>query len=413
MQSRLNPTDRKVLSWAAAVFVLLAVATLAFTPPARAQQSGSPSSYSYSPGGSAAAYLLLRRSGFSVQRWEEPPLRLAEFGRGRQSNEPRSMLILAEPDHYPTRPQRRALLQFLRNGGRVLFCGGSLPGFFEGVKLSDQTGGFITKIFPAELPVALARNAPAISMRPTAFWGRLDSSQLPVYGDRDKPVVVLWRIGAGELIWWAAATPLTNQGIRANSNLQLFLNTVASPGGPLHIYWDEYFHGEQSSLWAYIGRTPVRWALLQIVLLAAAVIFTFSRRSGPLLGPAPVSRLAPLEFVETLGGLYQTAGATSVALDIRYRRLRLHVLQKLGLPPAALNQDIAEAAALRLGWDREDFAQLLARAQTASHPPNVPWPRALVLTQQMQTYLHRLAPVHALHAERITEHRTVALSTKP
>src|SRR2546422_4760103 len=36
--------------------------------------------------------------------------------------------------------------------------------------------------------------------------------------------------GKGQVIWWAAATPLSNAGIRQRGNLNLFLNSVGPPG---------------------------------------------------------------------------------------------------------------------------------------------------------------------------------------
>ena len=58
-----------------------------------------------------------------------------------------------------------------------------------------------------------------------------------------------------------------------------------------------------------LRKTPLPWAGWQIALAFAALLFTFSRRSGPLRMPLQESRLSPLEFVDTLGDLYQSAHA--------------------------------------------------------------------------------------------------------
>ena len=130
-----------------------------------------------------------------------------------------------------------------------------------------------------------------------------------------------------------ARRPLTNAGIVRAGNLELFLNSMAGPSGePLSIYWDEYFHGARGSLWSYIAATPLPWGMLQIALLMLALMFTFSRRSGPIVQPAAVSRLSPLEFVETMGGLYQRAHAAPIAVAAAYRLLRLELIRRLGFP---------------------------------------------------------------------------------
>ena len=138
-------------------------------------------------------------------------------------------------------------------------------------------------------------------------------------------------MGAGEILWWAGATPLTNAGLRRDGNLRLFLNTVSNTA-PLTVYWDEYFHGQRASLWSYFDGTPVPWGILQAFVIALAVLFTYSRRSGPIVKPAPVSRLSPLEFVDAVGSLYQSARAGSVAVAVSYRRLRVQLSQRMGFP---------------------------------------------------------------------------------
>ncbi len=97
------------------------------------------------------------------------------------------------------------------------------------------------------------------------------------------------------------------------------------------ILCDEYIHGYRQTLAASIAHSPVKWLFLQLVLLAVAVVLTFSRRSGPTSVPTPAVRLSSLEFVQTLGGLYQRAGTASVVVDICYRRFRYWLTRRLGV----------------------------------------------------------------------------------
>ena len=381
MPGGLEPSDRKLLIGAGAIALLLVAGTFALAPPARDRQSGVPSSYASSSGGALAAYLLLVNLHYDVHRWEQPPTQLENRG----SN---AVLVLAEPSDLPTNPERHALREFVRGGGRVLFCGPELKAFFPEAEIAPVFK-FGWEESTARIPSFITHDAYTIALEPKARWGKLSGSQLALYGDADGPTVVAWRMGAGEILWWAGATPLTNAGLRRAGNLRLFLNTVSN-AAPLTVYWDEYFHGQRASLWSYFEGTPVPWGIVQAFVIALAVLFTYSRRSGPIVKPAPVSRLSPLEFVDTVGSLYQSARAGSVAVAVSYRRLRVQLSQRMGLPAAAPDQALVDAAASRMGWDANTFADCMAKAAGTEH-------------------LHRMRPGAALDLVRTLEGYSVQL----
>ena len=382
MPGGLDSTDRKLLLAAVAVALLMAAGTVALAPVNGGSQSKVPSTYSAGAAGARAAYLLLQKLHYHVRRWQEPPAALAEL------NQP-AILILAEPDQLPTAGERSSLLKFVRNGGRILFCGDALPSFFPGTPVSSASAGQEWTNFSAIVPSFFTRSARTITMDPKSSWTQLNPQQLALYGDENAPVAVAWQIGDGELLWWAAPTPLSNAGISQTGNLNLVLNAVTFPQRSADVYWDEYFHGERGSLWSYVAGTPVKWALVQFAILTAAILFTFSRRWGPVAQSRPVSRLSPLEFVDTLGGLYQRAGASSVATTVAYRHLRLNLTRRLGLPSAMPDDALAHTAGERLGWNIPQLTttlQTAASAQTGNLTPKT----ALNLVQQIGTYANRL-----------------------
>jgi hypothetical protein len=201
---------------------------------------------------------------------------------------------------------------------------------------------FEAEKFHAQLPGPITRQAPEIELEAFARWGRAQPHHLAYYGDEDGGAVVSYRLGEGQVIWWADATPLTNYGLTEASNLMLLLNSV---GGSqrTQVLWDEYFHGQRSGFFSYLRRTPVPWALVQCALLAAAVLVTFGRRSGPVRALAVSgSRLSPLEFVETLGDLYRRKRAAPAALEIAYHRFRFLLSRRLGLASTATPQEIRD-----------------------------------------------------------------------
>ena len=385
MLGALTPADRKLLLGAAVFVVLLVAGTVLIGPPNRGPESSVPSTYSSASAGARAAYLLLRDLRYPVRRWEEPPDHLADAGHS-------SVLILAEPTDKPSKHEKQALLRFVQSGGRILFCGDAIQSFFSSAMISESVRGADWEKFSAGLPSYFSQGAENIIMQPKAFWKRPAVTQLPLYGNPDAAAIITWRMGAGELVWWAGATPLTNAGIRQADNLRLFLNAVSprSPNQPANIYWDEYFHGQRGSLWSYVAGTPVAWGLLQLGFILAAVLFTFSRRWGPIAAPTARSRLSPLEFVDTLGGLYERAGATSVAVDVAYRHLRLKLTQKLALPAAITNPNLAAAAHARLGWNSDELQTTLERAGAAAATRKLSAAAGLELIQNLEAYTHRL-----------------------
>ncbi len=398
MSSGLSSADRKLLWGAAALAVLLLASMAAFAPSATGEASAIPSSYDSSSGGALAAYMLLGELHYPVRRWEQPPANLRMPGEG-------SLLILADPADPPSRQDREALMHYVESGGRILFSGPAISLFFPGAGFLFPNLDPAWKEFHPSFPGSLSRAAGTIVMRPAAFWTELTESQIQFYGSTgragDQPVVVAWRIGQGEVFWWAGATPLTNAGISEAGNLDLFLNTMDSIGrrDSATIYWDEYFHGARGSLWGYIQKTPIPWGCVQLGILMLAVLFTFSRRAGPLFHPAPVSRLSPLEFIETMGGLYQRAGAAAIPVDVSYRRLHRELSRRLGLPVATGDAELARTAQQRLGLDPE-IAEVLREASLDAKLRKLPARQALRLVKKMERYLLQLRMLGAPSQEK-------------
>jgi len=379
------PSDRKILLIGGGLLVLMLAASVVLAPPADQFNSPVPSTYSAQSGGAEAAYLLLSQLHYQVRRWENSPTELG-------ADPKKALLILAEPFQPPSEKERKSLENFVYDGGHVLFTGASIRMFFPECKLSDGPPDPDWTTFNPSIPSRFAVAAHHVTIQPEAYWGALDSSQLVLYGEPESAVVVNWKLGSGEVLWWAGSTPLTNAGITKDDNLTFFLNALRdwSSGKTYEVYWDEYFHGQRSSLWSYVAKTSFAWGLLQIGVIAFALLFTFSRRSGPIFTPAEVSRLSPLEYVETLGGLYERAGAASSAVGISHQRLRSLLTRQLGLPSSTSDRELGQAAEERLGWKESGISELLLQAAKASHAEKLPRSEALDLVQKLEQNAARL-----------------------
>jgi hypothetical protein len=382
MPAFIDARDRQLVVGAVIIMVVLLGLTYVLRPVPAQQAIGRPSSYSTDWLGTKAAFLLLQESGYRVERWESPPEELPKDAA-------ETTLIFAEPSEQGTSAERAAVSRFVSAGGRLLVMGASGGSFAPqsaGVPIPDVD--LTPKPFSALLPSPLSRNAPEVTMVAPDEWKSLAPSQLAIYDRQGKPGVVWYRYGKGQVIWWAIASPASNGSIREKGNLALFLNSV----GPLtsHVLWDEYFHGMRRSLSSYFAETPLPWAGLQIACAFAAALFTFSRRSGPIRMPVGESRLSPLEFVDTLGSLYQSAHAAPAAVEIVYQRLRLSLVRRLGIPARAKLPELCHAAADRLGWPANALFNTLSDAERAMRDINLENTVALELVGELHGYLDRM-----------------------
>ena len=377
MPSGLSSGDRKILGIAGAAFLALVVVGFFLAPDT---ESSVATTYSTASEGAKAAFLFLRETGYRVQRWQQPLTALKP--------DTHTVWIIADPAMIPDEKEKAAIERFISGGGRVITNGvmGArfLPEDFS--ELNEAPKNPWTE-FNALTPSAITRAAPKITLAPVAHWSR--SSGVRLYGDNEDTVVIRYAHGQGDAIWLASATPFTNAGIERPGNLEFFLAAIGDKE-LTRVLFDEYVHG-YGELGAPEKRHPLTTALLlQSVVLVLAMLFTFSRRSGPLRPmPAP-SRLAPLEFVETLGGLYHQAHAASVAVDVYYQRFQYWITRRLGLTSTASPEELARATRDRFDVKEEAFLRTLQDAAGARYQPDLPQKRALEIVQSLHSYAVKL-----------------------
>jgi len=384
MPARFDTGDRKILIIAGVVLLVMTGAALLVSPPAGEENVGIPSTYRSGSGGAKAAYLLLKELGYDVERWERSPLDLP-----REAGS--VTLILAEPFIAATTEERQGLHRFVRDGGHVLAILGwdtrlvpDAPEHESNLNFGDVD----YYPFSPQAPSPLMDDAPEVHMTQGPRFRSAVHQYVPVYGDEKGAVVITYRAGEGRVTLWTAATPLTNAGIRSGGNLNLFLNSVGDPSR--QILWDEYFHGRHGSLWTYLGKTPVPWALLQVGLAAIAIFAGFARRHGPVRKPEGESRLSPLEFVSTLGGMYQRARASGTAVGIAHQRFRHLLAKRLGVAASAPATRLHEGARDHLGWKQPGLLAFLQRCERAQRDPELDDTEALAIVQGLAHYTQLL-----------------------
>ncbi|HTV83684.1 MAG TPA: DUF4350 domain-containing protein [Acidobacteriaceae bacterium] len=356
--------------------------------PARQDNDPTPSTWNSGKAGAKAAWLLLGQLGYREIRWERPEAELAGVDAAHAT------LVLADPSPSATvleeKQRRQPFEAFLRRGGRIVATGQVAP-----LLLPDAKVDFTSRLYDAlcdttpEGPDALAR-AGSLSMRAAVRWVRQDPGVRVAQRCGGSAVVVSYPVGKGEVIWWASATPLTNQGLRQDGNLRLLLASVG--GRERTVYFDEYMHGISDNPWTAAHGTPLTGMILQICLVAALLLFSFSRSSGPRRTLAQPPRTSPLEFVESMGALYARAGASSVAVSAALRRLTEFLGHEGGLPRETLRsgpEAVAAAVAARFGGDPGVLASDLEAARQAQYDRLRP-SEALKLVRRLDGHIARL-----------------------
>src|SRR6185437_16247299 len=237
MPMNLSSSDRRLLLWAAVIVTVLVIALAVFS--SSQQESEVTTSYSADSAGAKAAFMLLQQQGYKVERWEQSPNQLP-------SDVASTTLVLASPFNPPSKQEKISLQLFLSRGGRILATGYTASLFLP---QADSVPEMLTepawKSFEPQLLSPLTR-AGTIRMSPSAYWKSSHAFCLVHYADGDRPVVVSYKVGKGEVIWWASSIPLTNAGISSAGNLALLLNSLGDRD--VHILWDEYFHGYRQTL---------------------------------------------------------------------------------------------------------------------------------------------------------------------
>jgi hypothetical protein len=321
--SSLDAKDRRLLLWSVGIALGLAVLTGFLLPGADSNDDPLPSTYLAGQHGARAAYETLLRSGYSLERWERPLSELAATAG------PDTVVIFAEP-FTREKADIDAVRTILERGGRVLstgFWGGMiLPA--DASATPDEFNFAACKLDPEGLdPLA---GTGEVWMLPKATWAAGNPSQRVEYSCAGAPAVVEYDWGKGHVVWWANSTPLENGSLARGNDLDLLLNSLGPREGR-HFYWDESLHGEIRSVWSYAAGPSLTLLWIGLLALASLVVFSFSRRSGPVRDLPLATRAAPIEFLDALGSLYRNAGAASTVVSVAWERFRRHALRICGL----------------------------------------------------------------------------------
>jgi hypothetical protein len=379
----LDAKDRKLLMWCVGIALVLAVATGFLLPNGNDNDNSMPSTWLAGRHGARAAYEILLRSNYQIERWERPLSELAETAG------PETVVILAQP--YSRDPAEiKAVRKIVRQGGRVLSTG-----YLGGFLLPNEASGMplefnfaACKLEPEGLD-ALAGSGEAWMVL-EGTWAVGNPAQRVEYSCAEKPAVVEYEFGKGHVVWWASSTPLENGSINRAHNLDLLLNSLGPRAGH-RFYWDESLHGDIRSVWSYAAGPALTLLWVGLLGMAVLIVFSYSRRSGPVRELPPPARATPIEYLEALGSLYRKAGAATTAVSVAWERFRRHSLRLSGQPASKMSA--AElAAVIRRRFPRADesLEADLAACEEAAWAETANPRQALKLIQLLHGHYEKL-----------------------
>jgi hypothetical protein len=375
----LDAKDRRLMTICLALVLALAVLMGVFGRNQNDDNNPMPSSFLTGKHGARAAFEMLVASGYNVERWEQPLSELAEQADAH------TVVILAEP-LLATTDDMKAVQAILEHGGRVLATGidGGLILPDEAVQPPDRLTLAACELSAQGLdPLA---GSGEVWMVPAAGW-KLSSPRYRVeYDCGGQPSVVEYSVGAGRAVWWASSTPLENGSIGRAGNLDLFLNTLGSRAGS-HVYWDESLHGDVHSNWFYVRGTTLNVLVAGLIVLALLMLFSFSRRSGPVRDLPLQARASPVEFLDALGSLYAKAGASATAVSLAYDRFRQRMGDLCGLRGMQMNAaELAVALRRRFPQAGAELEADLAAGEEARWDDELYPKRALAIVQALSRH---------------------------
>jgi hypothetical protein len=368
-------------------------------------------SYRTLPEGYKALYETLGGLGYRVRRLTKPFARLE--GRG--------LLVIADPTYgtadAPLRTgpvavsgyDSRCLLEWLREGNTALVLVEHNPALLldvaEGQKSRTEAPTLASasrqvQRAEASVPSFLAETAKVLTVNSSARLGpgpllpealaRAVGGAVPLYADTHGVVAAYSAVGQGGVVWCTSPWSFSNAGIASGQNLEWFL-ALANRHPDGEIIFDEYHNGYGSgmSLWS-LARPITRLGFAQLALAVVLFALTLGWRFGtPRLPAEERFTRSRAEYLTSMAGLLERAGATYVVRERMSVFLRRELGRRLGVAPHAPPARFTEANA-RLHVVDPDALDRVLRLLAALESQHRPTPDAVYrLAGEVQRLLYR------------------------
>ena len=297
-----------------------------------------------------------------------------QVGHDDESQAIGDIYFVLQPSRSFDRSEARAVLDWVRNGGVLLY----LPGFnqalatqvqgspdvvTEEMELRVGLGPLVESAVPSPLfftapPAASFRVNTPIALTPSAdAWTPIVES-----AGGETIIAALRPLGAGWVYAASAGALLSNDGIGSAGNAAFVQNLLARHAPHRTVTFDERHHALLSppGLFGVMRERPWGWAVAYAAIATFLFVLWGGRRFGPPVVPERPPLRSPGEYVVAFAGLLQRGRAIGWGQE-QYRGLfRRRLARRLGVSPAMGPNALARLYAERHGFDPEPLVADLA-----------------------------------------------------
>jgi hypothetical protein len=294
-----------------------------------------PSTFFTDRTGTRALLLVLQRIMPGTDQWRRPFSELP-----LQSASARSTLIVMSPDEALTESEAATLDRWIASGGQLILITNKewrirKPNKSE--KPAKEEDEFIAQGY-------LARNG----LQPKA----------DISGENAIAAAVTKSMGAGRILFVSDPYAFSNETLRTTDNAVWIATRTSEWANAILI--DEYHHGfgQRRDMLPLIGAflmSPWGFVCMQLALAGAIFMLGTRRRFGSPIEELPVERTSPIEAVEALGGLFETARARVLSVRTIHQYLNVQLTALFGYVIDLSNPAVRERIASRSSLRREEL----------------------------------------------------------
>lgn len=334
---------RAWLFWTGVVMALLLIGAITTSSQQQEASPGLPSlsAHSSEPDGALALYLWTRGLDRRAEYLEYEPFELSAKD---------ALLVSLRPFDEYDREHVEELRSWLRGGGTLLLGTDRSSGLLNELEIGLTAQPPFTAARPAQplLQQPPVRKVSASSREALSF----DSGVPVLVSDTSggRPVLVLDRIGQGQVWVFSIPAAFSNRSLGAVDNWKLYLNVVAS-ARPGRVLFDEYHHGRPDivSIRALIFRERWGWALLYAGAMALGYLVLRGKRLGRPIRVTTAQHRSSGEYVRSLASLLRALGQRQYLNEHYAHSLTQALQQASGLSPGRPLSELRRAAEERTG----------------------------------------------------------------